>query len=77
MARIDYGQVPACSPPGNEATYETTYYRIELYYLEKKWIEDKYLNHHGTRKKRVGTKALVGVNPKTGQWNIIRLCEVV
>lgn len=77
MARIDYGQVPTCFPPRNDVKYETTYYRSELDYLEKKWIEEKYLNRHGTKRRSEGTKALVGISLRTGRWNIIRLCEVV
>ena len=77
MVWNDYGQVPACSPPGNEATYEIIYYDSAVYFRDNKWIEEKYLNHHGTKRRSEGTKALVGISIRTGKWNIIRLCEVV
>ena len=77
MVRNDYGQAPACLPPGNEATYRTTYYDSSVYFNSQKWIDEKYLNHHGTKRRTEGSKALVGIHGKTGRWNIIRLCEVV
>lgn len=77
MALNDYGQAPACSPPGDEAVYRITYYDSAVYFRDLKWIDEKYLNHHGTRRRVAGTKALVGIHKQTGRWNIIRLCEVV
>lgn len=77
MVLNDYGQAPACSPPGDEANYQTTYYDSAVYFLHQKWIDADYLNHHGTKRRAAGSKALVGIHNKTGRWNIIRLCEVV
>ena len=77
MVLSDYGQAPACSPPGNEANYITTYYDSSVHFHSKKWIDEKNLNHHGTKRRSAGSKALVGIHGKTGRWNIIRLCEVV
>lgn len=77
MARIDYGQVPACSPPVTDNGYKIHYRESPVYFRSAKWIDAKFLNTHKNRRIPEKSKALVGVRIGSEKWGIIRIAEAV